>query len=79
MIGCWRTRVRKQPIIELYFEFENQLKLYNHLQARVIALKSKNSIKHDLTLVEMMLCPISLKVKCIKHRGAMKSKTPVKI
>ena len=29
MIGCLRTRVRKQPIIALYFEFENELKLYN--------------------------------------------------
>ena len=26
MIGCLRTRVRKQPIIALYFEFENELK-----------------------------------------------------
>ena len=29
MIGCLRTRVSKQPIIALYFEFENKLKLYN--------------------------------------------------
>ena len=29
MIGCLRTRVRKQPIIVLYFEFENKLKFYN--------------------------------------------------
>ena len=29
MIGCLRTRVRKQPIVELYFEFENGLKFYN--------------------------------------------------
>ena len=33
MIGCLRTPVRKQPIIELYFEFENELKFYN-LKAR---------------------------------------------
>ena len=25
MIGCLRTRVRKQPIIVLYFELENEL------------------------------------------------------
>ena len=25
MIGCLRTRVRNQPIIALYFEFENEL------------------------------------------------------
>ena len=29
LIDCLRTRVRKQPIIALYFEFENELKLYN--------------------------------------------------
>ena len=29
MIGCLLTRVRKQPIIALYFESENELKLYN--------------------------------------------------
>ena len=29
MIGCLRTHVRKQPIIALYFESENELKLYN--------------------------------------------------
>ena len=35
MIGCLRTRVRKQPIIALYFESENELKLYN-LEAGVV-------------------------------------------
>ena len=29
MMGCLQTRVRKQPIIALYFEFENELKFYN--------------------------------------------------
>ena len=29
MIGCLRTRVRKQPIIALYFESETGLKVYN--------------------------------------------------
>ena len=29
MIGCLRTRVRKQPIIALYFESELILKFYN--------------------------------------------------
>ena len=29
MIGCLRTRVRKQPIIVLYFKFETVLKFYN--------------------------------------------------
>ena len=29
MIGCLRTRVRKHPIIALYFESETVLKFYN--------------------------------------------------
>ena len=29
MIGCLGTRVRKQPIIALYFEYENELKFFN--------------------------------------------------
>ena len=29
MIGCLRTHVRKQPIIVLYIESENELKFYN--------------------------------------------------
>ena len=29
MIGCLRTRARKQPIIVLYFESELVLKFYN--------------------------------------------------
>ena len=32
MIGCWRTRVSKQPISALYFESENELK-FNYLEA----------------------------------------------
>ena len=35
MFGCLRTRVRKQPNIALYFEFENELKFYN-LKARLV-------------------------------------------
>ena len=37
MIGCLRTRVRKQPIIALYFESEPVLKFYN-LEARLACL-----------------------------------------
>ena len=33
MIGCFWTRVRKQPNIALYYESENELKFYN-LEAR---------------------------------------------
>ena len=38
MIGCLRTRVRKQPIIALYCASENELKFYN-LEARLIFLR----------------------------------------
>ena len=34
MIGCLRTRVRKQPIIALYSESETVLRFYN-LEARL--------------------------------------------
>ena len=37
MIGCLWTRVRKQPIIALYFESEPVLKFYN-LEASLIQL-----------------------------------------
>ena len=44
MIGCLWTRVRKQPIIALYFESENELKFYNletrfHLPFQLIRLR----------------------------------------
>ena len=42
MIGCLRTRVRKQPIIALYFEFGIVLKFYN-LEARVNPLLHNNA------------------------------------
>ena len=42
MIGCLRTRVRKQPIIAPYFESENEFKFYN-LEARKI---SKYDVLH---------------------------------
>ena len=38
MIGCLRTRVCKQPIIALYFEFETVLKSYN-LEASSLLLQ----------------------------------------
>ena len=43
MIGCLRTRVRKQPIIALYFESENELKLYN-LEARKMGTRGWKSV-----------------------------------
>ena len=53
MIGCLRTRVSKQPIIALYFEFENELKFYN-LEASL----------HDTNGILETLWKISL--RCIR-------------
>ena len=46
MIGCLRTCVRKQPIIALYFESENELKFYN-LEASIEEVKEhwENNVK----------------------------------
>ena len=50
MIGCLRARVRKQPIIALYFESENVLRFYNlescpiHAQAPTMKLFSNMCI-----------------------------------
>ena len=38
----WPTYVRKQPIVSLYFEFENELKFYN-LEAWFLHLDSEDS------------------------------------
>ena len=49
MIGCLQTCVHKQPIIALYFEFENELKFYN-LGARsvwTIFIVHLIKIEHD--------------------------------
>ena len=58
MIGCLRTRVRNQPIIALYFESENVLKLYN-LEARnrgkkLFSCSTQMSIK--LSMPYMLKC-----------------------
>ena len=55
MIGCLRRRVRKQPIIGLYFEFENELKFYK-LEARY----SRNSTLKGI-----------VKVRCTKENGKL--------
>ena len=54
MIGCLRTRVRKQPIIAIYFESENELKCYN-LEARSLDKSSmKNSFSYFSTETYVM-------------------------
>ena len=52
MIGCLRTRVRNQPIIALYFESENVLKLYN-LEARKL---NKFTLFSCLLLIAFVSC-----------------------
>ena len=44
MIGCLRTRVRKHPIIALYFESENELKLYSLEAWFPLSLAKKRTI-----------------------------------
>ena len=51
MIDCLRTRVRKQPIVVLYFEFENELKFYNlKARARHETLTPNESNKNQKTI-----------------------------
>ena len=66
MIACLRTRVRKQPIIALYFEFEAVLKFYNievwsyHLNQNIIKHYSLN-LQNDMTPLIMSETPTSRK------------------
>ena len=48
MIGCLRTRVRKQPIIALYFEPETVLKFYN-IGAQVLSAFECSFSLHSIT------------------------------
>ena len=63
MIGCLRTRVRKQPIITLYFESENKLKFYS-LKAWL-----QTPIQNGCALVSVLLFAASLNesIKDILH------------
>ena len=54
MIGCLRTRVRKQPIIALYFESENELEFYN-LEARMHAERTNVTSECDLTHLRFLV------------------------
>ena len=60
MIGCSRTRVRKQPIILLYFESENELKLYN-LEARPPDQRTLLLLKNDLGSHTLLVLSLVLK------------------
>ena len=62
MIGCLRTRVRKQPIIALYFESENELRFYN-LEAwydiarrQFCMLNVQSAIFENVTLAHHLVC-----------------------
>ena len=50
MIGCLRTGVRKQPIIALYFESENEHKFYNLESLRMLMLRPS----HCITLTKVL-------------------------
>ena len=55
MIGCLRTRVRKQPIIALYFESENELKFYN-LEAWVYKKKIITALVCKKSRITALVC-----------------------
>ena len=58
MMGCLRTHVRKQPIIELYFESETVLKLCNLKVLAILFFKKKK--KNRLSSFSVILCFILL-------------------
>ena len=66
MIGCLPTRVHKQPIIALYFEFEAVLKFHNleawscYLNQNIIEQLSLN-LQNDMTPLIMSETPTSRK------------------
>ena len=72
MFGCLWTHVRKQPIIALYYESENELKFYN-LEARLselslltdgIITKSNIIILLKIFFVSNLSYNTALRVKC---------------
>ena len=62
MIGCLRTRVRKQPIIALYFESENELKFYN-----LEAMSSGNSMSSPILIVLDLVNEWKVEDVCSSH------------
>ena len=74
MIGCLLARVRKQPIIALYFEFENELKFYN-LEARVTNSLYSDQARH---FVEPDLGPNCLQMLSVDDTGRQRVKKTLK-
>ena len=56
MIGCLGTRVRKEPIIVLYFELENELELYN------LGARAANTVGEIPSLWTILRKPSSVNV-----------------
>ena len=64
MIGCLRTRVRKQPIIALYFESENELKLILTSRPASSAIETSENIEISLLAsLGMMLSNKGIKMR----------------
>ena len=63
MIGCLGTRVRKQPIIELYLESENELKVYilearkriNHKSQANLRRRKEETLTYNTHLAQLMV------------------------
>ena len=56
MIGCLRTRVRKQPIIALYFESELVLKFYNLKALSNAFVKSNKTMPVLVHVINHIYC-----------------------
>ena len=66
MIGCLRTHVRKQPIIALYFEFENELK-FNNLGVSKSKAIGHLLLREMIAKLERILQLSGQALKSIKH------------
>ena len=62
MIGCLRTRVCKQPITALYFEFEIELKFYN-LEACMLV--------QNINLVQILVQSVIAKSFHLSQQGQL--------
>ena len=65
MIGCLQTRVRKQPIIALYFESETVLKFYN-LEARLfVQVQCMLFLKKGIDISDISICIVCIECEAI--------------
>ena len=71
MVGCLWTRVRKQPIIALYFEFRTVLKFYN-LGPDLILYPPCLTLK---AWYQIILAPTAASLPIVQDKNEAKTKT----